>query len=140
GSAVALVIVTLGYTYPVYRYLRRIGASLTLRVDVPSIPTRTVSEAAIRSVSDAAIRSVSDAAGGPQSNQRIDAAEDAWWRPIGRMWLGACLSGVALLGTWAAVQWAPSWADELTQGQVPEAKASTQIWSSLGAIVGTLAA
>jgi MFS transporter, SHS family, sialic acid transporter len=32
---------------------------------------------------------------------------------IERMLLGACLSGVALLGTWASIQWAPSWADQL---------------------------
>ena len=103
GSAVALVVVTLGYTYPVFRYLRRFRAE-----------------------------SVSD--------RRTEATEEVWWFPIGRMWLGACLSGVALLGTWAAVQWAPSWADELTKGQVPEAKASTQILASIGAILGTLAA
>ena len=29
---------------------------------------------------------------------------------IGRMLLGACLAGVALLGTWGSLQWAPKWA------------------------------
>ena len=28
--------------------------------------------------------------------------------------MGAVLSGVALLGTWGSTQWAPSWADKLT--------------------------
>jgi hypothetical protein len=62
------------------------------------------------------------------------------WRPtLGRMLLGACLSGVALLGTWGSIQWAPSWADRLTGG-TSQAKEYTQIWSALGAIVGTMLA
>src|SRR5262249_18762421 len=52
---------------------------------------------------------------------------------IRQMLLGAGLSGVALLGTWASVQMAPSWADKLTRGEVPEAKAFTQISMSIGA-------
>lgn len=56
------------------------------------------------------------------------------------MLLGASLSGVALLGTWASMQWAPTWADQLTNGQIPEAKAHTQICMAAGAVVGTLAA
>jgi MFS transporter, SHS family, sialic acid transporter len=59
---------------------------------------------------------------------------------INRMLLGACLSGVALLGTWASIQWAPTWVDELTGGKMPQAKAYTQIWSALGAVVGTILA
>ncbi len=40
----------------------------------------------------------------------------AAWRPtVARMLLGAALSGVALLGTWAAIQWAPTWADQLSE-------------------------
>jgi MFS family permease len=60
---------------------------------------------------------------------------------LGRMLLAAGLSGVALLGTWGATQWAPSWADKLT-GSDPAlgAKYYTQIASALGAIVGTIAA
>lgn len=74
---------------------------------------------------------------------------------IPRMVLGACLSGVPLLGTWASVQWAPTWASELTKeakkaelaGQQPvdlpasivqDAKAYTQMASALGASVGAL--
>jgi MFS transporter, SHS family, sialic acid transporter len=78
-----------------------------------------------------------------------------------RMLLGACLSGVALLGTWGSTQQAPSWADRVTDatfaadkqtlidaGKVAEAEALVRprakehmlIWLSLGAIVGTIAA
>lgn len=56
------------------------------------------------------------------------------------MLLGAALGGVALLGTWGSAQWAPSWADQLTDGKVPTAKAYTQIASGIGAIVGTIVA
>ena len=72
-----------------------------------------------------------------------------------RMLLGACLSGVALVGTWASVQLAPSWAGKLVearaerQGLDPTSKSVmaegdsarswTQILSGLGAIVGTMA-
>jgi MFS family permease len=69
-----------------------------------------------------------------------------------RMLLGACLSGVALLGTWASVQRAPTWADKLAEkgareSQLAEdeivqvrgsARAFTQIVSAIGAIVGTM--
>jgi MFS family permease len=72
-----------------------------------------------------------------------------------RMLLGACLSGVALVGTWASVQLAPSWAGKLVEasakrdGLDPDSKevriakgsarSLTQILSGLGAIVGTIA-
>jgi SHS family sialic acid transporter-like MFS transporter len=54
-----------------------------------------------------------------------------------RMFLAACLSGIPLLGTWAMVQWAPNWADQLAG---PRARTITQIASAGGAIVGTIAA
>jgi MFS family permease len=60
-------------------------------------------------------------------------------RTLQRMLLGACLSGIALLGTWASIQWAPTWADKLAQGN-PQAKAYTQICMASGAIAGTLLA
>ena len=56
-----------------------------------------------------------------------------------RMLLAACLSGVALLGTWGSTQWAPSWADRLAHGG-QQAKEYTQIWLAVGAVVGTLVA
>jgi SHS family sialic acid transporter-like MFS transporter len=62
---------------------------------------------------------------------------------VGRMLIGACLSGVALIGTWGAVQFAPTWAGQLTSGaesNVPQARAYTQIASGVGAIFGTIVA
>jgi SHS family sialic acid transporter-like MFS transporter len=66
-------------------------------------------------------------------------AADAWRPTLRRMLLAACLSGVALLGTWCSVQWAPSWADKLA-GQAPGAKEYTQIALAIGAILGTILA
>jgi MFS family permease len=67
--------------------------------------------------------------------------DDITWHILRRMLLAASLSGVALLGTWGATQWAPSWADKLTAGQ-PElgAKYFTQLASAFGAVVGTIVA
>ena len=66
-------------------------------------------------------------------------------RRCGRMLMGAVLSGVALLGTWGSTQWAPSWADKLTDsetkaGVIGHAREYTQIAMAAGAIVGTIAA
>jgi MFS family permease len=58
---------------------------------------------------------------------------------VRRMLLGSCLGGVALLATWGAAQWIPSWVDQLTGSQHPQAKAYAQIYSAMGAIVGTIA-
>jgi SHS family sialic acid transporter-like MFS transporter len=52
--------------------------------------------------------------------------------------LGIALASVALIGTWGSVQWLPLWADQMTGGRVPSAKAMTQILVSGGAIVGSL--
>lgn len=64
------------------------------------------------------------------------------WPIIRRMLLGACLSGVALLGTWGSTQWAATWAGQLTQGKPDfvNPREWTQIWLAAGAIVGTIAA
>jgi MFS family permease len=65
------------------------------------------------------------------------------WRPtLRRMLLAACLSGVALLGTWATVQQAPTFAGDIAEqaGQVIPAKEYTQIAAAFGAIVGTILA
>lgn len=60
---------------------------------------------------------------------------------IRRMLLAACLSGVALLGTWGGTQQAPAWADKLTDSnKAAHAKEHTLVWLSIGAIVGTIAA
>ena len=75
-------------------------------------------------------------------------------RVIGRMLFGASLAGVALLGTWGSIQWAPGWADSLQPNQ-PEttqedgtvvpginhyAKEKTQAALAVGAIFGTILA
>src|SRR5688500_12996724 len=58
--------------------------------------------------------------------------------------LGACLAGVALLGTWGSVQQATPWAGKLASQiegmNVKEATAWTQVWTAVGAIIGTMGA
>jgi MFS transporter, SHS family, sialic acid transporter len=66
-------------------------------------------------------------------------------RNIRRMLLGACLAGVALMGTWGSLQWAPKWAIPLSsllpaEGGPYYAKEFTQICSAGGAILGTILA
>lgn len=66
-------------------------------------------------------------------------------RYVKRMLFGACLSAVALLGTWGSLQWAPKWSTALA-AQLPAsaepvpAKEHTQIASAFGAIVGAILA
>ena len=68
-------------------------------------------------------------------------AGSAAWRPtIRRMLLAACLSGVALLGTWGSTQQTVAWADKMTPDKTLRAKEFTQIALALGAIVGTIGA
>lgn len=63
------------------------------------------------------------------------------WKPtLGRMYLAACLSGIALLGTWASIQWAPTWAYQLAGKEIPQAKAYAQMSLALGACFGTIVA
>lgn len=73
-----------------------------------------------------------------------------------RMYLGALLSGVALMVTWGAVQRIPTWAGQVYQRdlkaanpditkeqlgpQLAYAKAKTQISAGIGAVIGTIAA
>ncbi len=59
---------------------------------------------------------------------------------IRMMLLGAGLAGVALLGTWGSIQWAPRWAAQLAPDPSLHAKEYTQIVSGVGAIVGTIIA
>ena len=76
GTILGLVIATVGYVYPVLRFLQRTYA------------------------------------GSP-------AALNETGRTIRRMMLAACLSGVALIGTWGSTQWAMTWAGQLTQNAKP---------------------
>ena len=93
--------------------------------------------------------------------QQLANGGESWQPTLRRMLLAACLSGVALLGTWGSTQWAPSWADKLTEtsyraeqerlmsagdsaaaGKLvrPRGKEYAQIWLAVGAIVGTIMA
>ncbi|HZZ72929.1 MAG TPA: MFS transporter [Pirellulales bacterium] len=63
-----------------------------------------------------------------------------WRATLRRMLLAAGLSGVALLGTWGSMQWAPSWAGKLATDPALHAKEYTQIWAAIGAIAGTVGA
>jgi SHS family sialic acid transporter-like MFS transporter len=60
----------------------------------------------------------------------------------GRLILGALLAGVPLLGTWGALQWAPSWAIQMTTSGPahPFAKEYTQLATAVGAVIGTMIA
>ncbi len=107
GTAVGLLVATLGFSYPVVRYLQRQIAS---------------EGAAAMSMSMSTV--------------------------LGRMFLGACLSGVALLGTWGTTQWAMSWSKKLASKITTDAPNIiqqfptqwTQIAVAIGAITGTLLA
>ncbi len=73
-----------------------------------------------------------------------------------RMYIGALLSGVALLATWGAIQRAPSWANDIRKAELKaenpkitdaelvsplaSARAYTQIATGIGAILGTIIA
>jgi MFS transporter, SHS family, sialic acid transporter len=54
---------------------------------------------------------------------------------IRHMLLGAGLAGVALLGTWGSIQWAPRWAFQLEPDPSRFSREYTQICSALGAIL-----
>ena len=107
GTPLGLVIATLGFSYPVVRYLQRQLAS----------PGATPMSMSMQTV-------------------------------LGRMFLGACLSGVALLGTWGTTQWAMTWSGKLASEVKYEdpniierfPTQWTQIAVAIGAITGTLLA
>ncbi len=101
GSAVAVVVITAGYLYPIVRYVKRAEAA--------ELPGESGVGFALRPT-------------------------------VGRLLLAASLSGVALLGTWGSVQQAPTYADKMTNGEQPRAKAYTQIAASVGAMIGCVAA
>jgi MFS family permease len=65
------------------------------------------------------------------------------WRPmLRRMLLAACLSGVALVGTWGSTQQAPTYAIKVAEYSLAGRTwpAYTQITAAFGAIVGTVLA
>ena len=101
AALVGLVVVTLGYLWPVMLYLKRADA---VAIDSGSVDVSGTGNVILR-----------------------------------RMLLAACLSGVALLGTWGTVQQAAPWSGSLEYAP-PTASSQTQIWSAFGAIVGTMLA
>jgi MFS family permease len=72
-----------------------------------------------------------------RSSQGITEPDRTIRPTLRRMLLGACLGAVALTSTWGASQWIPSWADQLAGDPSRHAKEYTQIFSALGAILGT---
>lgn len=52
--------------------------------------------------------------------------------------IATVLTSIVLIGTWGSVQWLPLWADQLTGGAQPAAKAWTGLVAALGAITGCL--
>jgi MFS family permease len=60
-------------------------------------------------------------------------------RVVAMMLFGAGLAGVTLLGTWGSIQWIPRWAMQLGGEAAPYAKEYSQIATSLGAVVATIA-
>jgi MFS family permease len=75
-----------------------------------------------------------------QRQTNADRNAESWTPTLGRMLLAACLSGVALLGTWASAQWVPAWADQLTGEPARHAKEYAQIVLAIGAVIGTIVA
>ena len=70
-------------------------------------------------------------------------SQEASSRVISRMILGASLAGIALLGTWGSLQWAPRWASELKPDTATEkfyAAPLTQGATAMGAIISTILA
>jgi SHS family sialic acid transporter-like MFS transporter len=59
---------------------------------------------------------------------------------LARTLLGIAFASVALIVTWGIVQWIPLWADKMTDSKAPSVKAWAQLWQSLGASIGCVAA
>jgi MFS family permease len=72
---------------------------------------------------------------GPTAPLREIFSPEHWWHTV----LGTVFASIALIGTWASVQWIPVWVDQLVGGTLPQAKALAGMMSALGAIVGCLA-
>jgi len=58
---------------------------------------------------------------------------------LSRTLLAIAFASVALIVTWCIVQWIPLWADQITHGGQPKAKAYAQLVSAVGSILGCLA-
>jgi hypothetical protein len=122
ATVVGLAMALFGFLYPVLQYLRRSSAAAAV---IDEAGTHRPAGATLDYAAEAAMDRRDD-------NRRI----------LGRLLLGAGLSGVALLGTWGSLQWAARWAIDLSKAQpgVLHAKEYTQLSLSVGAIVGTILA
>lgn len=83
----------------------------------------------------------------PESERWEHAAANAPSRPVREIFspglrritlLATALTSIVLIGTWGSVQWIPLWADQLTGGHQPAAKAWTGLLAGLGAVSGCL--
>ena len=71
---------------------------------------------------------------------RSGLSAEAKRQTLGRMLLGAGLSGVPLLATWAGLMWMYMWVGQLPGGSSPDARPWLQISSSIGAAIGCVIA
>jgi MFS family permease len=117
-SLTALAVITAGYLYPIVKFVQRAEASARDQVG-----------------SDAAVL----APAGLTPTEQVPGTPSALRAIVGRLLLAAALSGVALLGTWASVQNAPTYANQMTGGQ-KRVREYTQTATASGAIVGCIIA
>ena len=123
-----LMISTLGYVFPVtptsWRWIMVAGASPALLVFFIAIfvPESERWKAAVRKGASSPIKEI--------------------FAPAlrSKTLIAIVLSAIPLLGTWGSVQWIPYWVDKTLAPLDPSAKSLTQIWSSVGAILGCLIA
>jgi SHS family sialic acid transporter-like MFS transporter len=136
--ALSVVLVTLCYLYPIYRYLGREAALPGGVVPVVTNPgpghvaTEATGVQVERRPGGATI-SAPPAGHVPQASGHAPLTRAGILRT---MLLGALLSGIPLLATWGSVQWAPTWANQLSPGT---AKEYAQMASAFGAILGCIA-
>ena len=130
ASNIGLVVIgVIAYLVPVtqtsWRWLTLIGAAPALltfliRLFVPESPRWQQAVAAA-----------------PVANPLVEIVRAGYTRTI---IIATALASVVLVGIWGSVQWIPLWTDQLTSGQVPEAKAISSMLIALGAVVGSLLA
>jgi SHS family sialic acid transporter-like MFS transporter len=166
GTIPALAVVAAGYVYPVLRYVHRVkaadsgaeaaswlsqivGAKFFARSegaggqfqDRPP-PAAPPGNTGISAHPGSPPLSPNPTSGTPTLTSDGLRAGHPLAGTIPRMLFGACLGGVALLGTWAAIQQAPSWAGKLTEGtdMADLGRSLTQILAGVGAVFGTIGA
>jgi MFS family permease len=154
GSVPALVVITVGYLYPVTRFLQRAAAresdAVTAWKAGATVPPDDVGQPFVSGTARESASSYSATIPNEEPTASVNDGTPPfqtgsvgsldWALTLRRLLLGAGLGGIALLGTWGSIQWAPTWANEMTKGAVPQAKAYTQICSAGGAVIGTMVA